>query len=91
MSNYNPGIEPVPSDELPPDFPLPAVPELAEAEAWARGYAAKPEKERHREVRAILAEIDRLREGVPEVECPSCGATIRARMADAPVEHERNE
>lgn len=34
--------------------------------------------ERLREYVAALVE------GVPEVECPACGATIRARMADAP-------
>lgn len=29
-------------------------------------------------------EVRRLREDLPEVECPACGATIRARLADWP-------
>jgi predicted RNA-binding Zn-ribbon protein involved in translation (DUF1610 family) len=29
-----------------------------------------------------LDEIKRLREEMPEVECPSCGGVIRARMAE---------
>jgi hypothetical protein len=41
--------------------------DLDEAERWARGYAAKPEKERHREVGALLAEIARLRAAVEAV------------------------
>lgn len=30
-----------------------------------------------------LRALDRILEQLPEVECPACGATIRARMADA--------
>lgn len=33
----------------------------------------------------LVCELYQLREALPEVSCPSCSATIRARMADASV------
>ena len=35
-------------------------------------------------IKKLRLEVERLSAGLPEVECPSCGATIRARMADTP-------
>lgn len=35
------------------------------------------------DLESLRAEVERLSEWLSEVECPVCGATIRARMADA--------
>lgn len=36
------------------------------------------------ELPQLRAEVERLQAAVPEVVCPACGATIRARLADQP-------
>ena len=71
---------------------LPTPAELAEAEHWARRYAAihlEMYSASGRRMRDLLAEYDRRGAGLDRLHewaCPSCGATTRARMADHPVE-----
>ncbi len=66
---------------------VPSPEQITEAEAWARGYAAKPEKERHREVGALLAEYDR--RGAELDALRSEVADLRRFAADEPNRHER--
>jgi hypothetical protein len=57
--------------------------DLAKAEWWMRQVAQQdPPSDTSEAHRLVVQELDRLREAVPEVQCPNCEATIRARMAD---------
>jgi hypothetical protein len=68
---------------------LPADAEVLVTVDWLKEFRTA-KSERHRELATELAvananlktRIRQLEAKVPEVECPSCGAVIRARMAD---------
>jgi hypothetical protein len=68
---------------------LPADAEVLVTVDWLENFRTA-KSDRHRELATELAEananlkarIRRLEAELPEVECPSCGAVIRARMAE---------